>query len=449
MLQYPHDFLKRDILSEHVENKAGYVGLESDPLITKSEFPYFFLQMCDSYELDKFDETLTLLRRSIILVSNTIEADKAFKRISPLLKPLPTSMIKRSLDEHFVAPGPESNTYFQYAPAIASIKQELGGVPDALGRESFKDFIVRKLGQERTLPHIFSHIINDMAEGFTKERETNLVNKLFDLWDADNSGKLEANEIDDVLRRLDYVYDMLYDSETYASPGKQNKEETTPSEKERGEKIPTDASDHGEDKTKMRRASMLVLKQIGVEGDNISITKEQFPLYIKELCRGFGEGGLTNLLYFMTRVVIEVKRLKKILGVVLTPGFKEAYEKNGFLRFLEGVADSVKTSCGIDIDKASLKQLFDGTEKYTSSSEISNLTIETLTVLSAEDFEKVVDTMGAHAREWARGNTSLPIGTPSSNPVSSAQVGNTNNEGETMEPGAIQQPKGGGCCILQ
>ena len=75
--------------------------------------------MCDSDELEKFSEILTLLRRSIILVSNTIEADKAFKRISPLLKPLPTSTIKRSLAEHFVAPDPEADTYFQYAPAIA------------------------------------------------------------------------------------------------------------------------------------------------------------------------------------------------------------------------------------------------------------------------------------------------------------------------------------------
>ena len=406
--------------------------------------------MCDSDELEKFSEILTLLRRSIILVSNTIEADKAFKRISPLLKPLPTSTIKRSLDEHFVAPDPEADTYFQYAPAIAGIKQDLSGVPDILGRESFKDFVVRKLGQERTLPHVFSHIINDVAEGFTKEREANLINKLFDLWDADNSGELEAKEIDDVLLRLDFVYDMLYDSETYASPGKQNREGTLNIEKKQSEaKKVNDTGDHSKDKTKMRRASMLALKQIGVKGDNTSITKEQFPIYIKELCRGFGEGGLTNLLYFMTRVVIEVRRLKKILNVVLIPGFKKEYEKNGILQFFEGVADSVKASWGIDIDKKNLRQVFDGSEKYTSTSEISNLTIETLTVLSDEDFKRVVETMEARAREWAKGNISLPAGTPSSNPVSSARGDNVNVQNEITEPGAIQPPKGGGCCILQ
>ena len=95
-------------------------------------------------------------------------------------------------------------------------------MPDILGRESFKDFVVRKLGQERTLPHVFSHIINDVVEGFTKEREANLINKLFDLWDADNSGELEAKEIDDVLLRLDYVYDMLYDAK-HTQVRKQNR----------------------------------------------------------------------------------------------------------------------------------------------------------------------------------------------------------------------------------
>ena len=194
---------------------------------------------------------------------------------------------------------------------------------------------------------------------------------------------------------------------------------------------------------------MLALKQIGVKGDNTSITKEQFPLYIKELSRGFGEGGLTNLLYFMTRVVIEVRRLRKTLNVLLIPGFKKAYEKNGILQFLEGVSDSVKASWGIDIDKTNLRQVFDGTEKYTSSTQISNLTIETLTVFSDEDFERVVDTMDVCAREWAKGKISLPAGTPSSNPVSSARGGNVNGENEITEPGAIQPPKGGGCCILQ
>ena len=275
-------------MSEHIENKVAYVGLESDPLITKSEFPYFFLQMCDSDELDKFSEILTLLRRSIILVSNTIEADKAFKRISPLLKPVPTSTIKRSLDKHFVAPDPEADTYFQYAPAIASIKQELNGVPDMLGRESFKDFVVRKLGQERTLPHVFSHIINDVAEGFTKEREANLINKLFDLWDADNSGELEAKEIDDVFR-LDFVYEG-YMIAKHTQVRKQNREGTLNIEKKQSEaKKVNDTGDHSKDKTKMRRVHACTETDWGKR--RYYVDNETNFLYIKELCRGFGEGA--------------------------------------------------------------------------------------------------------------------------------------------------------------
>ena len=77
------------------------------------------------------------------------------------------------------------------------------------------------------------------------------------------------------------------------------------------------------------------------------------------------------------------------------------------------------------------------------------MTIETLTVLSDEDFKRVVETMEARAREWAKGNISLPAGTPSSNPVSSARGDNVNVQNEITEPGAIQPPKGGGCCILQ
>ena len=82
---YPHDYFKKAIMSEYVDNKLGYKGFESDPLVTKKEFPFFFLHLCDAHELEKFNETLTMLHRSIVIVSNTIEADKAFKRISPIL----------------------------------------------------------------------------------------------------------------------------------------------------------------------------------------------------------------------------------------------------------------------------------------------------------------------------------------------------------------------------
>ena len=104
--------------------------------------------------------------------------------------------------------------------------------------------------------------------------------------------------IRDRLIRLDFIYDMLYDNETYAVT-----EDSRNIESHFMEGVDPEGKiiNVGVGKTKMRRASLLALKSLGIKrGINGVLTKEQFPVYIKKLCVSFGEGGFTNFIYFMS-----------------------------------------------------------------------------------------------------------------------------------------------------
>ena len=445
---YPHDYFKKAIMSEYVDNKIGYKGFESDPLVTKKEFPFFFLHLCDAHELEKFNETLTMLHRSIVIVSNTIEADKAFKRISPLQKSLPTSIIKRILKQYFIQPNEEADDYFQYAPAISSINLSLEDVPDSLNRETFKSYIVRQLGNERTLPHIFSEILKKVVDGYTREIEGKLIDKLYTLWDQDSSGYLEAEEIDAVLIRLDFIYDMLYDNETYAVTGDSRNIESHFME---GVDPEGKIINVGVGKTKMRRASLLALKSLGIKrGINGVLTKEQFPVYIKKLCVSFGEGGFTNFIYFMRKVVIEVRRLKSFMNILTIRGFQKAYTNSGFINYFQNVIDSMDQSCmGYGaINMECVKKVFNGNESQTTPAEIANLCLEMIAPLTVDEFKKILVAMELVAKEWAKGNVNNTV---KINPMSTISVTNDarveNIEEDPLNGSA--PAKGGGCCMLQ
>ena len=298
------------IFSEDMDNKINYNGIEVDPLVTKEEFPAFILHFCADTELNLFEGTLRSLKRSVHLVYRTLQADRVFKRLSPLHKPLDKGIISSELDA---------------IPGAAELTMTVDGASEKLDRTGFRSFLIDRLGGEKSTIGQFKEVITAFVDKVTSESSAKAIEKLFNAWDFDNSGALEHFEIEAVMDRLDSVYDMLYDSDTYAVSAPSNKSS----------------------KTKMRRASKLALKEAsGDSADTNKITREQFPKYIEQICTGFGEGGFNNFLYFMEKTVLDVRRVRVILDC-LDP-CRETFIREGGEAFLRRINESLPKTLKLD-----------------------------------------------------------------------------------------------------
>ena len=417
---YPHDYPRRPILTEDVENKTAYEGIDTDPLVTKREFPGFFLQLCDDSELEKFDETLSYLKRSLVLVCNTLVADNAFKRLSPLHKPLDLDFVEACLRKH-VALDEEDG---EQAAAVSAMKLKLENIPPSLDREDFKSYLVRQLGSDRTLPNVFERIVTEMVDAATDEMANGQIEALFAAWDFDGSGAIEHGEIDEVLDRLDNVYDMLYDDRNWENGGEQGDKEQDEAQGAGG----------GVPKTKMRRASRAAIKAVS-EGTGSVLSKENFKEYIKKLSSGFGEGGLNNFLHFMGRTVKDVRSLKDVMECLKGGALKKRETDKAFFDRFNGSLPSELRFDSVQIEEVLSQN--DLIRRSTDGSEDGFVReIADRVLILIEKFEDANKTVCIRTlQKMTKG------GVRRSSDVNPTVAGEDN--------GAVNAPAKAGCCIVQ